>query len=194
MNIKSILYLDKPGKAGCPACLAAAAARAVELKLEHAVVASSSGRTALDLAAALKKAGSKARVIAVSYAANYAAKWVRLDPRIKARAGKLGVTFMTAGHAMSGINTAIQEEFGGWTPNKIVAGAYYTIGHGFKVALEVSVMAADQGLVPTNKEILALGGSGKGADTALVLTPACSSEFFGLHVHEIACMPRIAKS
>ena len=109
MNIKSILYLDKPGKAGCSACLAAAAERAVELGLKHAVVASSSGQTALDLATALKKAGSKARVVAVSYAANYAAKWGRVDPRIKAKAEKLGVTFTTAGHAMSGINTAIQE-------------------------------------------------------------------------------------
>ena len=69
MRTKTIAYLDKPGKSECPQCLAAAAKRAAELKLSHAVVASASGRTALELARALRKAGSRARVIGVGYSA-----------------------------------------------------------------------------------------------------------------------------
>jgi hypothetical protein len=55
------------------------------------------------------------------------------------------------------------------------------------------MMAADAGLLPTGKEALALGGAGKGADTALVMLPKCSAEFFDLRVREVVCMPRSTK-
>ncbi|MBI5622878.1 MAG: hypothetical protein HY924_03780 [Elusimicrobia bacterium] len=187
---KSILYFNEPG-AGClKDCADAAAARAADLGLMHAVCATTSGRTALALARALAKAGSKARVVGVAYAENYARKWGRLNPRIKVQAEELGVVFCSAGHAMGGINTAISDKFGTLTPNKLIAAAYYTLGQGFKVAVEVSLMAADQGLVPSGKEVLALGGSANGADTALVIRAACSGEFFKLRVPEIVCLPR----
>ena len=78
-------------------------------------------------------------------------------------------------------------------PNKAVANTYYTIGQGFKVAVEVALMAADQGLLPVDREALALGGSGKGADTALVITPSYSGAFFKTQVHEVVCMPRMTR-
>ena len=193
MKKKTIAYLEKPGPAECARCLAAAAARCAELKLKHAVVATTSGRTALELARALRKAGSRARVVGVGYAANYAAMWGRLEPRHVRPAEKLGAVFATGGHAFGGVNSAIGDKFETLTPNKLIAQAYYTIGHGFKVAVEVAVMAADQGLLPAGREVLALGGAGKGADTALVLTPACSGKFFDLHIHEVVCMPRSAR-
>ena len=193
MKKKQIVYLEKAGPKGCPACLAAAAERARELKIRHAAVATTSGRTALDLARALEKAGAKCKVIGVGYAKNYADKWGDFDARTVRAAAKLGVEFLKAGHAMGGINSAIQDKFGTLSPNKIVAHTYYTIGHGFKVAVEVAMMAADAGLLPTRGEVLALGGAGKGADTALVVTPKCSAEFFDLSVNEIVCMPRSSK-
>ena len=190
MKKKTIVYLDKAGPKECPKCLTATAQRAKELRIKYAAVATTSGKTALELAKAFKKAGVKAKVIGVGYAENYAAKWGRLQPRIVKAAEKLGAEFLKAGHAMGGINSAIQDKFETLSPNKMVANTYYTIGHGFKVAVEVALMAADAGLVPTDKEVLALGGAGKGADTALVLTPKCSAEFFDLRIHEVVCMPR----
>ncbi|MBI4677541.1 MAG: hypothetical protein HY748_08160 [Elusimicrobia bacterium] len=187
---KSILYFDRPGPKCLKGCAGAAAMRAAALDIGHAVCATTSGRTAVALAQALKDAGSPAKVIGVAYAENYARKWGRLDARIRSQAEKLGVTFASAGHAMGGINTAISDKFGTLTPNKLIAQTYYTLGQGFKVAVEVALMAADQGLVPAGREIVALGGSAKGADTALVVRPACSAEFFNLKVAEIICMPR----
>jgi len=190
MKQKSILYLDKPGRSGNSACVLAAAQRAASLGLAHAVVATTTGRTALDLALALRKCASRAKVVGVGYAADFAARWGRLDPGLVKRAEELGVTFITGGHAFGGVNSAIQSKFGGLSPNKIVAQTYYTMGQGFKVAVEVALMAADQHRLPQGREVLALGGTGKGADTALVLTPACSGGFFDLRIHEIVCKPR----
>ena len=190
MKTKTITYLDRPGRAECSRCLAAAALRAADLEVSHAVVATASGRTALELARALKRAGSKARVIGVGYSAEFAAKWGRLEPRYAREAEKLGASFISGTHAMGGLNGALQEKFGGWSPNKIIASTYYTLGQGFKVAVETALMAADQGALPLKKEVLALGGTAEGADTALILTPVCSSAFFKLRIHEIVCLPR----
>ena len=44
---KTITYLDKAGPKECPRCLAATVERARELKIKHAVVATTSGKTAL---------------------------------------------------------------------------------------------------------------------------------------------------
>jgi hypothetical protein len=190
MKKKTVIYLEKVGKAESGHCLAAAAQRAHELGLSHAVVATTSGRTALGLVRELRKLRSEAKVIGVAYAENYAAKWGRLDPDLMHQAEGFGTDFIRGGHAMGGINTAISDKFCTLTPNKLIAQTYYTLGQGFKVAVEVALMAADQGLLPPGKEVLALGGTGEGADTALVLTPACSAEFFSLRIHEIVCMTR----
>jgi hypothetical protein len=190
MKLKTIAYLDKPGKSGCAVCLQAAALRAAELGLEHAVVASASGKTALELARALRKAGSKARVIGVGYSAEYAAEWGGLQPKFTREAEKLGAVFIKGTHAMGGISGAVQKAFGGLPPGSLVAQTFYTLGQGFKVAVEVALMAADGGALPLKKEVLALGGTGEGADTALVLAPVPSSKFFSLRIREIVCKPR----
>lgn len=62
--------------------------------------------------------------------------------------------------------------------------------HGVKVAAEISIMAADAGLVPVGEEILAIGGKGHGVDTAVILTPVNSKDLFDLEIHEIIAMPR----
>jgi hypothetical protein len=58
-----------------------------------------------------------------------------------------------------------------------------------KVACEVAVMAADAGLVRTDEDVIAIAGTGRGADTALVLRPVNSQDFFDLKVKEILCKP-----
>jgi hypothetical protein len=56
--------------------------------------------------------------------------------------------------------------------------------------VEISIMAADAGLIPTNKEIIAVGGSGGGADSAIVLKAAHMNNFFDLEIREIIAKPR----
>jgi len=188
MKDKTITYLEKPGKSGLKACVAAAARRAAELKVRHVVAATTSGRTALELARALKAAGSGAQVIGVGYSAEYAAKWGAFDPKIVREAEKFGAVFITGTHVFGGIDGAVAAKFGGVVPGKLIAETYYTLGQGFKVAVEAAVMAADQGLVPPRAEIISLGGTAEGADTAIALTPAAASQFFSLKVHEVICL------
>jgi len=50
-------------------------------------------------------------------------------------------------------------------------------------------MAADAGTL-TGNDIISVGGSGGGADAALVLKPAHQNNFFDLRIREIICKPR----
>jgi hypothetical protein len=51
-------------------------------------------------------------------------------------------------------------------------------------------MAADAGLIRTDEEIISIGGTANGADTALVVKPVHTHDFFQLKVKEILCKPR----
>lgn len=50
-------------------------------------------------------------------------------------------------------------------------------------------MAADSGNL-TGNDIVSIGGSGRGADTALILKPANQTALFDMRIREIVCKPR----
>ena len=50
-------------------------------------------------------------------------------------------------------------------------------------------MALDAGLIPYNKEIVAIAGTVRGADAAIVVKPAHANHFFDTEIREIICMP-----
>jgi hypothetical protein len=52
-------------------------------------------------------------------------------------------------------------------------------------------MAADAGLVTVGETCIAIAGSGRGADTAIVLIPANAQQFFDLQMMEILAKPRL---
>lgn len=62
---------------------------------------------------------------------------------------------------------------------------------GMKVVIECSIMALDGGAIPLEKTI-AVGGTGakgRGADTAVVVLPAHTNNFFDFRVLEIIAKP-----
>jgi hypothetical protein len=62
-------------------------------------------------------------------------------------------------------------------------------GQGTKVAIEIALMAADAGLIRTDEDVIAIGGTKDGADTALVIRPATSAHCLDLKIREIICKP-----
>jgi hypothetical protein len=72
---------------------------------------------------------------------------------------------------------------------EIMAYTLRIFGEGMKVACEISLMAADAGLIRTGEPTVAIAGSGRGADTAIVLTAANAQAFFEMKVMEVLCKP-----
>ena len=72
------------------------------------------------------------------------------------------------------------------------------MGYGFKTALEVTLIAAEAGAVPIDKEVVAVAGTGRlggGADCAIVVRPSVIPKMTdveaGLEIREIIVMLRI---
>jgi len=59
-----------------------------------------------------------------------------------------------------------------------------------KVCVEIVLMATDAGLTSIDKDVIAIAGTGRGADTAVLVRPASTSDFFNLKIKEIIAKPR----
>ena len=103
---------------------------------------------------------------------------------------EMGIPTVIASHALSGVGRGITNKYGGYSPIDIIADTLRMFSHGIKVCAEISIMAADAGLIPVGEEVLAIGGRAKGVDSAAILTPANMTGVFDLRFHEILAMPR----
>jgi len=102
---------------------------------------------------------------------------------------KNGGRILTTTHALSGIERSLRKKFNVIGPLEQIAYTLRLFGQGTKVCVEAAVMAADSGLIPIDKDIICIGGTSKGADTAIIIKPAYSSDFFDLKVRKILCKP-----
>ncbi len=112
---------------------------------------------------------------------------------IQATAAELrarGLEVVICSHALSGVERSLKNKFGTIGPVELMAYCLRLFGQGIKVAVEIAVMAADCAVVPTSEDIVAIGGSGTGADAAVVLKAAHQNNFFDLRVREIIAMVR----
>jgi len=63
-------------------------------------------------------------------------------------------------------------------------------GERTKVYVEITLMAAYAGLIPVDREVVAIAGSDRGADTAFLIKAADSSQLFNTAIREIIAKPR----
>jgi hypothetical protein len=96
---------------------------------------------------------------------------------------------LTGVHALSSVERAIRKDFGTIQPLELVANVLRLMGEGTKVCVEITLMAADSGLIRVNRDIVAIAGTGRGADTALRIHPANAARFFDLKIREIIAKP-----
>lgn len=96
----------------------------------------------------------------------------------------------TGVHALSSVERAIRKDFGTIQPLELIANTLRLMGEGTKVCVEITLMAADAGLIPVDKDVIAVAGTGRGADTALRIQPANTGRFFNLKIREVIAKPR----
>ncbi|MEM3672648.1 MAG: pyruvate kinase alpha/beta domain-containing protein [Candidatus Bathyarchaeia archaeon] len=100
-----------------------------------------------------------------------------------------GAKIFTGTHALSSAERAVRKDFGTIQPLELIASVLRLMGQGTKVCVEITLMAADAGLIPIDKDIVAIAGTSKGADTALRIRPANAARFFDLKIREIIAKP-----
>ena len=183
---KETLYFEKNGKNNTDAVIEVVKPAAVETGIRHVVLASTSGDTALRFRKALDSGIS---VIGVTYHAGWrGGDTIEIGPEKNAELEKEGIRVLMCSHALSGVSRSVSKKYGGPAWTELIADTLKLFGQGIKVAVEVAVMAADAGLVPTDADIIAVGGSGKGADAACILKSAHQNSFFDLRIRRILAM------
>ncbi len=181
-----IVYFTKPGSENTDDTLRIVKARAEELGIKTVIVASTTGTTAVRAVEVLK--GLK--VVVVTHHAGFREPNTQeFTEENRRKVESAGGVILTTTHAFAGIDRAMRRKFNMYLTGEIIANTLRTFGQGMKVACEIALMAADAGLVRTDEEVICVGGTGRGADTALVLRPVNSHDFFDLRVKEILCKP-----
>jgi hypothetical protein len=183
-----VTYFEEPGRQNTEGALQLAKARAEHLGIQNIVVASSTGATGVKASELFQEQ----RCIVVGSVYGFrTANESRFRPEYRKRIEDNGGVVLHAAHAFGTLGRAVHQQFNTIQVDEIIAHVLRRFGHGVKVVCEVTCMAADAGLIRTDEEAIGIGGSGGGADTALVVQPSNTHRFFEMRVKEIICKPRL---
>jgi hypothetical protein len=183
-----IVYFEKRGKQNTEQTLRLARSRAEELEVKQVLLATTHGYTALKAAEIFEKSGIE--LIAVSISTAFDKEGWTMSPEERRRIEQAGVRVLTTLHGLA--DGVAEGLYGENTPGTAVANTLRLFSQGMKVAVEISIMALEAGVIPSGREIVAVGGTTDGCDTAVVVKPAHASRIKSFRICEIICKPRIA--
>ena len=187
---KSIIYFEGKGIGNTDKTLEAARKRAEELGIRDIVVATTHGGTALKTVDAFSD--MKVNLVAVTISEAFHEEGWPMTGEERKRLHDRGVKVLTCLHSLGdNVATSFNKERGGTSIEEVIRETLYRFSQGMKVCMEIVLMAADAGLINVDREVVAIGGTGSGADTALVVKPSYSMNFREFEIREIIAKPRI---
>ena len=185
---RKTVYFETRGKGNTEETLSLAKSRAEELGIKNIVVASYTGYTGALASEVFKGYNLVVSAGMMGFREPNQHRMVKENrDKIEANGGKVFYHL----HAFGGLGRAVKQRFGPIQVDEIIAHTLRLFSRGVKVALEISCMACDAGLIESGEECIAIGGSGSGADTAVVLLPSNTHRFFDTKVLELICKPRV---
>ena len=185
---KETVYFDTAGPENTKACIEIVQ-RLVNEGYRDLVVASTTGETGIRFARGVR--GKDTTMVSAALSSGFREPNQQVLPDEKrAEIESLGGKVCVGSIPTHGLEAAFQEKYQGIYPTQVIAETLWRFGQGVKVACEVVMMACDAGLIPEGQEVLAVGGTTRGADAVLVVKSATSKRFLQLKVLEIVAKPR----
>lgn len=181
-------YFPNPGPKNTKQTLEIVARRAEELNVQNIVVATTTGRTG---SMAARLFASKNLVVVTHSTGFVKPNYQELLPEYRREMEEAGANILTCQHAFGGVNRAVRQKLDTYELDEIIAYTLRLFGEGTKVAVEIALMASDAGLIPTDEPCISVGGTGRGADTAILLRPSNAQNFFDLKIMETLAKPRL---
>ena len=185
--IRQVEYFEKAGRENTSRCLEIAAGL-VDEGLSHIVVATTTGETALSLAKKIE--GKSLSLVAVTHNVGYGGQNVDECPaEARQELARLGVKIFTGTILSRGIEASFMKKHQGVYLGYVVAQTLRLLGQGIKVCVEIVVEACDAGLLPEGEDVIAVAGTGKGADTVAIVQAHPSDRFLDVRVRQILAKP-----
>jgi hypothetical protein len=183
---RKVAYFLNAGKENTDALLRLVKEYVEKEDLKDIVVASTTGETG----AKASKIFKGYNVVVVTHCFGFQQLGEsELKEKYKGEILENGAKLFTGTHALSSVERAIRKNFGTIQPLELIANTLRLMGEGTKVCVEITLMAADAGLIPVDRDVVAIAGATRGADTALRIKPANTSRFFDLKIREIIAKP-----
>lgn len=180
MQKRTVYYFEEAGVQNTDRVISAVEERLKLGDIKYVVVASNSGETALKLAKRIK--AYDVRVVCVTETPqrlSYGAEWPTITKENKRRLEELGASVIENLPYASHCGVFDNNRWRFPSPNLIVYMTLRTVGGaGLKVAMEVMFIAVWAGVVPQGENVIAVGGTEGGADTAIVVRSAFQENFF----------------
>lgn len=177
---EKITYFEKPGKENTQTVLSLVKERAQDRGVKTVVLASTRGGTAKAAADAFE--GSDIKLVIIPWSHGFGKENpfpAELKDELEAK-----------GHCVHfGTMLFHTDELYGTKAPTILANLLRIFGQGLKVVVEITMMACDGGCVAAKEKMIAVAGTGTGADVAVVMTAAPSLRWTKLRIHEIICKP-----
>lgn len=182
------VYFDKPGPHNTERLMELVETRVRELGIRHVIVASTTGYTARCFK------DKDFHVVVVTHHVGFRDPGVdEMGPAVKEELRRYGMDVLTQTHLLGNVERAVTSKHGGLYPGGMIANTLRMFSQGTKVAVEIAVMALDAGLIPYGIPVISVGGTSRGADTALVLKPSHAKTIFDTEILEIIAKPRSPK-
>lgn len=194
-----VYYFDTYGPENTQDVILAVANRLQDGDISAVVIASTSGQTAVEFVRRIGLSGL--RLVCVSdppQASNYPG----LTPENREFLEKSGVAIVDrVPYASTSYSWGARENvYGALDLRVVIFDAFRLVGgNGLKVAIEVGLMATDGGVIRAGERIISVGGTERGADTAIVMKAAFSQNLLAKdpkerpEVLEILAMPLAKK-
>jgi len=194
--VREDIYFDSPGKGNTRDVIEAVKKRLKDVSIEYVIVASTTGATAIEVSDAL---GDSVKIVSVSESAlvrEWGAQYPCMNPENKKELERRGVV---VAEKVPYFFHSSPLDCGRWSapsPDMIVRETLYAFGQGMKVAVEVVFIAVACGYIEPFQDVIALGGTSRGADTAILLRATFPNLIFSedaskrLMIKEIIAMPR----
>jgi hypothetical protein len=181
------MYFERPGIENTERTLEIAFDFATRRGINDIVIASTTGYVAEMV---LKKGLHRGRnVVIVTHNVGFREEGVSEFPEgLRERLQEEGIRVHTSTMALRGVGTAIRELLS-YSEQEIIANTLRIFGQGVKVCVEIAAMAADAGLIHFS-DCVSIAGTGRGADTALLIRASSSNRFFKIKVREVIVKPR----
>ncbi|MFC2014525.1 pyruvate kinase alpha/beta domain-containing protein [Chloroflexota bacterium] len=177
---EKITYFEASGQENTEETLRLATERAKARGINKIVLASTRGDTARRYAELLEGTGIQMVVVPHQYGFGEAQRFPQ----------ELIAEMEKKGHCVYfGTMLFHTDNFYGERAPTIMANVLRTFCQGMKVCVEIILMAVNGGRVAPGEKVIAVTGTGRGADTAVVATAAASNSFHQFHITEIICKP-----
>ncbi|MFP4498075.1 MAG: hypothetical protein ACLFQV_07680 [Vulcanimicrobiota bacterium] len=179
------MYFEKPGPDNTAEALEIAFDYAGKEKINHVVLASTWGRTAEE---ALNYKKDDINMVVVTHNAGFKEPGVQtFDPEIRKKVTENGGHVLTCPMPTRSLGRAIKDT-SGFAPEDVASIAWRMMGQGTKVCVEIATMACDAGLIPPG-DVVTVAGTGKGADTVLLISAMPSNKTFDMKIKKVLAKP-----